>query len=122
MRVQFQLFWAFAGVATIGFGQRTVTADRIPVLTVCDALKDASKYNGKSIFVVGRQVSTMEGLWLGQKCKENVVADGRKWDSDIWTQHAGLKMAPAPILPAGTHWDDKMFLDALKGTESYNQT
>ena len=42
----------------------TAAEEPVPVLTVCEALKDIEKYDGKTIIVFGRFASSMEGGWL----------------------------------------------------------
>jgi hypothetical protein len=42
--------------AALLFGQ--ATAESIPVLTVCEALRDLKLYNGKDVMIVGRSAWT----------------------------------------------------------------
>ena len=53
------------------FGQ--ATAESIPVLTVCEALRDLKLYNGKDVMIVGRSAWTFEGTFLSEHCEP----DGR---------------------------------------------
>ncbi len=48
------------------------------ILTVCEALCNPKPYEGKSVYIVGRLVSTPEGNWLSQdKCPCSVTVDGK---------------------------------------------
>jgi hypothetical protein len=41
---------------------------KVAVLTVCEALNDLSRYNGKTVVLVGKFASTSEGAWLSEDC------------------------------------------------------
>jgi len=45
----------------------------IPVITVCDVMRNMSAYNGRTVIVVGRYASSMEGAWLDAKCPNKIV-------------------------------------------------
>jgi hypothetical protein len=76
------------GSSEIAFGQAPkVSKGGVPVVTVCEALKDLSRYNGKSIVVAGRLANTNEGVWLGEDCERRIVTDGYSWDNIISTTY-----------------------------------
>ena len=60
-----------------------VAGTEVPVLSVCEILADRLAYNGKTVVVVGRTVSTTEGSWLDQECGQKLVIDGSEWPWDI---------------------------------------
>ncbi len=51
-------------------------SEALPVITVCEALEDLSRYNGKSVVIVGRSSYTNEGSWLTEDCKHKIVTEG----------------------------------------------
>jgi hypothetical protein len=56
-------------------------AQQIPVLTVCEALHELPKYNGKVVIVVGRTFLTFEGSFMNEKCEPDgtTMVQGKKW-------------------------------------------
>jgi hypothetical protein len=42
--------------------------DAPPVITVCEALTDLQRYQGKDVIILGKYVHTMEGNWLVAEC------------------------------------------------------
>jgi hypothetical protein len=81
----------------------------IPVITVCDVLKNMSVYNGQEIIVVGRLVGTSEGSWLGAECPQKVVQNGTEWDTVI-TLADIMAQSEAPSFFKGFHWNDQLLL------------
>jgi|SRR5215467_5783771 len=63
----------------------TANAQQIPVLTVCEALHELPKYNGKVVIVVGRTFFTFEGSFMNEKCEPDgtTMVQGKKWLSVI---------------------------------------
>jgi hypothetical protein len=56
----------------------------ITAISVCTALADRIRLNGKIISVRGYEESTDEGSWLKGDCKTHVTADGHDWPDLIW--------------------------------------
>lgn len=65
---------------------QTEPVHNVPVLTVCEALKDLPRYNGKEIVVVGRSIFTFEGGFLSEHCEPDwrVEIQGNRWLSMIY--------------------------------------
>lgn len=57
--------------------------DAPPVITVCEALTDLQRYQGKDAIIVGKSVQTMEGHWLGAECGFKVKNGGREFETSI---------------------------------------
>jgi hypothetical protein len=53
-------------------------------ISVCTALADRLRFNGKIISVRGYEESTDEGSWLKGDCKVHVTTGGRPWPNLIW--------------------------------------
>lgn len=106
--------------ATGSFSQeRQGPPSDIPVVTVCEALTDLQRYEGKTIVVLGRFTSTDEGSWLDAECGFKV--QNAKWEfpTSISTSYAVDEFAPAPIKPSGFRWDEPLLrqkLEQLKQT------
>jgi hypothetical protein len=79
----------------------------IPVLTVCEVLKDLDRYEGKSVIVVGRSSSTDEGSCLNEECGLKVVWGGREFDAQISTAVFASESAPPPQLSHAFRWDKR---------------
>lgn len=96
--------------ATLGFllaaGLSSGATDEpVPVLTVCEALKDTARYDGKTVVVVGRLDSTSEGGWLNAECGFTVRNGGRDFRPSISVTYVVGQVAPPPPLPLGFKWD-----------------
>jgi hypothetical protein len=89
----------------------------IPVVTVCEALQDRTRYNGKAIIVVGRFVGTMEGTWLDENCERKIVTDGYTWDNSISTAYVVSQVEPPPRLPKKFKWDTELLANKLKDVQ-----
>ena len=85
----------------------------IPVLTVCQALKDPLKHSGSIVVVVGSWVGTGEGSWLSETCDLKVVINGRAYAPSLWTSYTPSDQAPPPRLPVGFKWDKPAIRQAL---------
>jgi hypothetical protein len=77
----------------------------IPVLTVCQALRDAARYAVQPVILVGRSIGTEEGSWLDESCGLNVVIEGRKYPTSISTSYPVSEFAPPPSKPRDFKWD-----------------
>jgi Carboxypeptidase regulatory-like domain len=100
-------------------GQRA--ASDIPVLTVCEVLRDSARYDGKTVVVVGRSVRTMEGSWLDEECAPQLVIDGRSWRPSVSTAYGVSEFAAPPQEPRGFKWDTGAIqakLEAVQKTTS----
>ena len=95
---------------TIG---RAQTSSAVPVLTVCEVLNDLSKFDGRTIVVVGRFSHTDEGSWVDEDCPGGVTIDGRSWPTGISTSYTASQTVPAPTLPKGFHWNRTLIREKL---------
>ena len=73
--------------------------DVFPVLTVCEALSDLSRYHGQTVIVVGRLSYTEEGSWLDEECGLKVKNGGRAFPPAISTTFAKSELGPPPAKP-----------------------
>jgi hypothetical protein len=99
--------------------QDAMTANRIPILTVCEALRDPSQYDGQTVIVVGRSIATSEGSWLSENCGLKLTAEGRTYSATISTAYAVSEFAPPPQMPKSFKWDKSALqhaLDIVKAT------
>jgi TonB family protein len=85
----------------------------IPVLTVCQALKDPLKHSGSIVVVVGSWVGTGEGSWLSETCDLKVVINDRAYAPSLWTSYTSSDQAPPPRLPVGFKWNKPAIRQAL---------
>jgi hypothetical protein len=99
----------------------SASTDRIPVLTVCEALQDLSAYNNKSLIVIGRFVKTSEGTWITDDCERKIVTDGYTWDNLIWAVYIAGVTEPPPSLPANFHWDNELLMKKAVTSKDYNK-
>jgi hypothetical protein len=70
---------SIVALALLFAGTRGVTPaadNQPPVLTVCEALIDPDRYDGKSVIIVGRASGSFEGSWLAEDCGHKVVNSG----------------------------------------------
>src|ERR1044071_5099813 len=74
----------------------------VPLVTVCDVLKDLPAYKGRTVIVVGRSKSTMEGSWLDQDCPTKLITDGYEWSTSISLSYIGTE-STAPSMPTKFH-------------------
>jgi len=116
------------GAAVVGANhQDGITTNAIPILTVCDALRDPVWYGGQVVIIVGRSAGTSEGSWLSEDCGLKVVVGGRAYSTTISTAYVASWFAPPPQLPKAFTWDKSALqhaLDRVKtttrlGSESY---
>lgn len=84
----------------------------IPIVTVCEAVRDRRIYAGKDMIVVGELSWTDEGIWLGQKCQDLSV-DGKSIDGTI-SLISRWPDAPPPRLPAGFVWKQGLLRKKLE--------
>ena len=87
--------------------------DEIPIVTVCEALRDRILYNGKVIVITARFGSTDEGTWLTQTCEQKIITDGFTWDNIIWCSSFPFMTAPPPTLPQSFRWNDERIRASL---------
>lgn len=73
--------------------------DSPPVLTVCEALMEPDRYDGKSVVIVARSVGTSEGSWLSEDCGLEVTNAGREFPPVISTSNVLSDIEPPPQLP-----------------------
>ena len=100
--------------ADLAFGQTAqVSIVGVPVVTVCEALHDLARYNGKSIVVVGRFGSTGEGSWLSEDCERKIITDGYTWANAISTTYSRSEAQPPPGLPKGFKWNEELLTRKL---------
>ena len=72
----------------------------IPVLTVCEALRNIKSYRGKEIAVVGRSAFTFEGDFISEQCEPDgtVMIQGHKWLTTIYLTHVDETFATQKTL------------------------
>jgi hypothetical protein len=60
-------------------------AEPIPTLTVCEALRNLDRYNGKEVVLAGLSAYTFEGTFLSEHCEPDgrVIIQGHRWLSMI---------------------------------------
>jgi len=69
-----------------------------PVITVCDALRAGSFYDGRMVRIRGRIDGTTEGTWLvGDDCPGVLVTDQHLWPSWVWLAQPGWPLVLHPI-------------------------
>src|SRR5690242_14343106 len=74
--------WATSGFAVSLFAQPQA-AEPPHVMTVCELLRQPSKYNGKAVMVRGVYFPTEHGLYLDGECDGVLVTKGHVWPSLI---------------------------------------
>lgn len=105
------LFWIlFASLIARGLNGDSA---EIPVLTVCEALSDADKYEGKSVIIVGLLASTDEGVWLTEDCGLKVRRGDREFSAQISTTYVDGDFAPPPRFPEGFKWSKRLLRQKL---------
>jgi hypothetical protein len=59
--------------------------DALPVLTVCEALRNLKAYGDTDVVIVGRSVFTFEGTFLNEDCALDgkILIQGQRWSSRI---------------------------------------
>lgn len=87
--------------------------DAPPILTVCEALSELQRYEGRSIIVVGRFSSTDEGSWLDEECALKVVREEREFPTVISIAYAAFEFADPPQKPRGFRWDKRLLQQKL---------
>jgi hypothetical protein len=85
----------------------------IPVLTVCESLADLSRYDGQTVILVGKLGSTMEGVWLSQRCEHKLVTNEYTWADTISLAYVE-RVEPPPNLPKGFEWNEPELKAKLK--------
>jgi len=106
-------------VQAIKTRKSTYAQGDIPIITVCEALRDPSRYDRTTIIVVGRSSATGEGSWLDEDCGLKLVIEGRDWPTSISTVYARSEFAPPPQMPKSFKWDKHLLqqkLDQVKIT------
>jgi hypothetical protein len=73
--------------------------EKLPTLTVCEALTHAKEYDGKMVRVRGRISDTMEWTaFRGEDCPGALIIDGKEWPSSIvWTMPDDVDMIIHPV-------------------------
>jgi hypothetical protein len=100
-------------VVLAGFLAQDPIAPDIPVVTVCEAILNRDRYNGKAIIVVGLLSWTFEGNWLYEDCERKIVAAGYAWPNMLsvdWEVSKGIPL----ILPLELEWDMELVNRKLK--------
>lgn len=109
------VIFLFQSLMPTAFGQATPSpAQPIAVITVCEALKNLSLYNGKPIVIVGRLGGTFEGSWLSENCDSSLITDGYTWSNIISTSYLRSETEPPPPLPQNFKWDKELLQSKLK--------
>jgi hypothetical protein len=65
--------------ARLLFGQDATAS--LPILTVCEALRDLKTYNGRDVAIVGKAGFTFEGTVLSENCENDgrIPVQGERW-------------------------------------------
>ena len=89
-------FWALA----VAYGQ-TNTNEPIKVLTVCDVLLGGAEFDGKTVAVLGRYVSSDEGQWLVEdECDRKLESNRAPLHISVWLVGRGSPSQPILRMPA----------------------
>ena len=106
--------WIGVLVCALLAGRLGLSADDIPVLTVCEALTDLPRFDGKSVIIVGRMASTDEGSWISETCGKKIVWEKNEFDPMISTSYFRDRVAPPPEKPVGFAWDERALKQKLE--------
>lgn len=85
----------------------------IPVLTVCDILRDPALYHHKTVIVVGALRDADQGSWLREDCDLTLTAKGRTWPTAISLSWSAREFAPPPGLPKHFQWAGQLLHQKL---------
>jgi hypothetical protein len=117
-RFRGKILAAFLLYASAIFGATDRDTKDIPVLTVCQVLRDPARYGGRAVIVVGRSVDTSEGSWLDENCGTDLIIEGRKYPFAISTSYSASEVAPPPPKPRGFRWDKRLIERTLAEVKS----
>ena len=95
-------------------GSVTAAPDDVPVLTVCEALNDLPRFDGKSVIVVGRYGASDEGSWLNEDCGLKIVNGGQEFKPLISISYPISEFAAPPQRPSGFKWDERLLQEKLE--------
>ena len=87
-------------VMAVALGQtRAADKEPVPTLTVCEALANLEKYDGKMVQIRDRVYGTDEGAsFVGESCPGIFVTDGKTWPSGIaWTMPTDAQFILHPV-------------------------
>jgi hypothetical protein len=118
IRFRRKIIAAFLLCASAICGATDRDTQDIPVLTVCQALRDRARYGGQTVIVVGRSVGTSEGSWLDENCGTDLIIEGRKYSFAISTAYAVSEFATPPPKPRGFRWDKRLLKRTLAEVRS----
>jgi hypothetical protein len=96
-------------------------AGSIPILTVCEVLRDLKRYDGMPVIIVGRSSLTNEGSCLSEECGLKVVQANQSFDPIISTAYAASEYAPPPQIPDGFRWEKRRLRQKLDQVERTTQ-
>ena len=105
---------AIAVASGAALEQESAPGADTPVVTVCEALNDLSRFNGVAIVAVGKLASTDEGKWLSQTCATDIVTNGYKWVNTISLTYERGGVRPPPELPKTFSWEQAIVSLKLK--------
>jgi len=71
----------FAACWTCARGANAQGSRPIPVLTVCETLRNLNVYSGKTVVIVARSGWTFEGTFMNERCEPDgrIVIRGHRW-------------------------------------------
>lgn len=74
-----------AACCACALGTAAQASHTIPVLTVCETLRDLDSYTGREVIIVGRSGLTFEGAFMDEQCESDgrILIDGHRWLSMI---------------------------------------
>jgi len=98
-------------IKTHNSGHAQINRD-IPVLTVCEVLRDLKLFNGKDVVIVGRSGWTFEGTFLSEDCEPDgrTTIQGNKWLSLIYVSDEDQRSGRQ----TGFHFDEELLRRKLE--------
>jgi len=109
--------WIFA-LALSPLAAGISNAQTVPILTVCQALRGAAQYSGKTVIIVGRAFGNGEDTWLDESCGLALSFADRTFPPAISTSYDASETAPPPALPKGFKWDKRAIEKAQAEVET----
>jgi len=99
MRLSAALIFVAVVTSPITLAQK-VSEERLSIVTVCDILLNQAEFNGRTVAILGRYISTDEGRWLDEDdCGNKPGTDGIALRALVWLEGGGnLPSAKMPVL------------------------
>jgi len=89
----------------------------VPVLTVCEALRDIGPYAGKDVVIVGHSNWTFDGSFMHEKCEPDdpIVIHGHRWLTLIALTRADVPARATDFFPV----DESVLREKLSHLSDY---